>query len=377
MFEVYNRCGNNYPTILQTEGIKKREMQTRTLRFIRLKHTPFGGAERYLERLESSLKKEGYQTEILHAQLPKGLPSWLKVLLFDRQICREKSSLHPPRSILYFSLDRISCPDIYRAGDGVHKAFLETKGFTLNPLHLSYLYLEKRTFENARCIIANSRLVKEQILRHYPRIDERKIHIVYNGVPLPGSFDKLRAKKALAEELAFDPDRPILLFVGSGFERKGVREFLQIVSRLRHPIQALIVGKEKRIGRYKKLAEELGISDHVLFCGPRRDVERFYEAADLFLFPTRYEPFSNVVLEALSYENIVLTTRQNGASEILPQEWIMQSPEDFGVASRIDQLLEEPLLMQQASKTAGEIARRHPLERNVRETLELIQKQFG
>ena len=98
---------------------------------------------------------------------------------------------------------------------------------------------------------------------------------------------------------------------------------------------------------------------------------------NLFLFPTRYEPFSNVVLEALSYGNIVFTTRQNGASEILPEAWIMQTPEDFDVASRIDRFLEKPFLMQQASKTAEEIARRHPIERNVRETLELIRKQFG
>jgi len=135
---------------------------------IRYNNTPFGGAERYLQRLDEALKNRGYETEILHADLPEWLPSWLKVLLFSKKICTLKSKIQNPKSKIFFSLDRITCPDIYRAGDGFHRAFLKSKGFTLNPLHLSYLWLEKRTFENAKVIIANSRLVKKQILEHYP-----------------------------------------------------------------------------------------------------------------------------------------------------------------------------------------------------------------
>ena len=341
--------------------------------FIRQKHTLFGGAERYLERLNAALKAEGYRTEILHARLPKRLPSWLKALLFSRQVCKQKRLT----TNIYFSLDRITCPDIYRAGDGVHKAFLQTKGFTLNPLHLSYLWLERRTFANAELIIANSRLVREQILHFYPETEATKIHVVYNGVPIPEHIDKSEAKKSLAEEFGFDPSLPVILFVGSGFERKGVREFLQTVAALKHPFQAIIVGKEKRIQRYKRLAEELKISDRVLFTGPRKDVERFYEGADLFLFPTRYEPFSNVVLEALSYGNVVFTTRQNGASEILPETWVMQKPDDPSTAERIDRLLADATLLKHASQEAREIAEAYPIERNVRETLDLLQKYFG
>ncbi len=355
-------------------------MSFKKIIFIRQKHTDFGGAERYLQRLNSVLKEEGFRTEILHSTLPRWLPSWLKALLFSRQICKTKNRTtngERQTTKIYFSLDRITCPDIFRAGDGVHKAFLETKGFSLNPLHLSYLWLEKRTFKNAKLIIANSELVKRQILRFYPETGEDKIHVVYNGVPIPERFDKAQVKRSLAEEFGFDPSLPVLLFVGSGFERKGAREFLRILSKLQTPYYALIVGKEKRIEKYRAEAKALELMDRVSFTGPRNDVERFFEGSDLLLFPTRYEPFSNVVLEALSYGTVALTTRQNGASEILPFEWVMERPDDLAIAETIDRLLSNHDDLKRASTQARSIAEKYPIQRNVQETLDLIHRYFG
>ncbi|WP_456449630.1 glycosyltransferase family 4 protein [Hydrogenimonas sp.] len=344
------------------------------IRFVRQKHTAYGGAERYLQRLGDALERRGIETETVHSELPKSLPSWLKALLFDRYVCslgRPISSPHV-RPIL-FSLDRISCPDIYRAGDGVHKAFLKTKGFTLNPLHLAYLRLEKRTFQNAKIVIANSRLVRNQILEHY-EIDEEKIRVIYNGVPIPSHVEKKRAKEELAREFGIDPNIPIILFVGSGFERKGVAEFISTLALLKNDFNALIVGKDKRVSRYRQMAQKIGLGRRILFTGPRKDVERFHEAADIFLFPTRYEPFSNVVLEALSYETPVFTTLQNGASEILPKPYLMRDPEDISIVGTIDLLLENPEALRRAGEEAGKIAERYSIERNVDETLAVIEE---
>ncbi|HIE73019.1 MAG TPA: glycosyltransferase, partial [Flavobacteriales bacterium] len=79
----------------------------------------------------------------------------------------------------------------------------------------------------------------------------------------------------------------------------------------------------------------------VVFTGPRQDVDDFYTISDVFLFPTHYEPFSNVVLEAMSLENAVFTTKQNGAHEILEDEYIMSNSRDFSVVGKIDALLED------------------------------------
>jgi UDP-glucose:(heptosyl)LPS alpha-1,3-glucosyltransferase len=342
-----------------------------SLLFIRQKHTPYGGAERYLQRLADAIEKWGIETEILRSSLPKWLPSWVKALLFDREVCREKA-LAPP-DLLYFSLDRISCPDIYRAGDGVHRSFLRTKGFTLNPLHLSYLWLEKRTFRNARLIIANSRLVKRQIMEEY-HIPGEKIRVIYNGIPLPPAPDKAAAKQELAAEFGLDPRRPLLLFVGSGFERKGVRELLELLAALENDAHTLIVGKEKHLASYRELAGKLGIESRVTFTGPREEVERFYAAADLFLFPTRYEPFSNVVLEALAHGCVALTTLQNGASEILPPGWVMEHPSDRNILPTLTRLLSDYPLLDKEQRKARKIAEAYPIERNVEEFIELLKE---
>ncbi|WP_187647932.1 glycosyltransferase family 4 protein [Nitrosophilus labii] len=332
--------------------------------FIRQKYTPYGGAERYLERLTKVLKEKDIDFEIIHANFPNWLPSWIKALLFNRQICSKKNKK------FYFSLDRIACPDIYRAGDGVHKEFLKTKGISLNPLHLTYLYLEKKAFLNAKKIIANSNMIKDQILKNY-NVPPEKIVVIYNGIEIK-EFDKIESRVLLSKEFGIDKDIKIILYAGSGFKRKGVVEFLQTLALLESDFHAFVLGKEKNISKYKKMAKDLGIDAKVTFTGPRKDIDYFYAASDIFLFPTHYEPFSNVVLEAMSFENVTFTTAQNGASEILPKEFILKKPKDFSVAKKIDLFLKDEEKLNKTQKKMREISKNFTIEKNVQKTLEVI-----
>ena len=145
----------------------------REICFVRRNRTQFGGAEKYLVRLSNELTQQGYKHRVVHSRLPKFLPSFLRAILFNLGVCSGKGSR------FYFSLERISCPDIYRAGDGVHREFLRTKEKSFNPLNPVYLYLERRCFSNAQKIIANSKMVKDEIMRHY-NIDSGKINVIYS-----------------------------------------------------------------------------------------------------------------------------------------------------------------------------------------------------
>ena len=90
------------------------------------------------------------------------------------------------------------------------------------------------------------------------------------------------------------------MFVGSGFKRKGVEEFLRIIAMLKTlGIKAFVVGKENNMSYYQNLSKKLNIDNQIFFTGPRTDVNDFYTISDIFLFPTHYDPFSNVVLEAM------------------------------------------------------------------------------
>ncbi len=333
--------------------------------FIRQKYTPFGGAERYLKRLSKELEKLNIDYEIIHLKAFNFLPSWIKAILFNIQVCSKKKGF-------YFSLDRISCPDIYRAGDGVHKVFLKTKKRKLNPLNPIYLYLEKKAFKNAKYIIANSNMVKKEIINEY-RIDPKKIEVIYNGVEIE-SFDEKKAKEKIAKQFNLDISKKIILFVGSGFERKGVKKFLEICSHIKTPFYAFIVGKDKNMKKYQTLAKKMNLLNHIFFTGAREDVKEFYAASDIFLFPTKYEPFSNVILEAMSFKNAAITTIYNGANEILRDEFIIRDFNDNKIVSTIEKLLNNENYLKDVKNYNFEIAKKFSMEKNAKLTIQLVKK---
>ena len=337
------------------------------LYLIREKSTKFGGAEVYLSRLAKALSNNGIEHQIVNSVFPKILPSWLRIILFNFQVCLTK------RGKFYFSLERIVCPDVYRAGDGVHKIFLSAeKKSKFNPLHPVYLFLERRCFNNAKRIIANSHMIKNEIVKVYG-VERCKIDVVYNGIQSK-EVDYVGSYQRLSKEFDFKYNIPIILYVGSGFKRKGVEEFLHIVSKMTTKCQALIIGKEKKISYYQQLARDLGIDDKVIFTGPRADVEDFYTISDVFLFPTHYEPFSNVVLEAMACGNAVFTTKQNGAHEVLPEECIMSNPQDFSIVERVDILLKDQEALCTVKNDNQLIASKLSIEANMLQTLDIIKK---
>ncbi len=330
--------------------------------FLRLKKSKFGGAEVYLSRLLSELEKRDFEFEVKHCSAPKFLSSWIKTIWFNLEVCLFKGKK------FYFSLDRITCPDIYRAGDGVHKVFIKLENKSLfNPLHIVYLFIEKRMFKNAKKIVAISNMVKRDIINAY-KIDPEKIEVIYNGIPLKEkvSFDDIKKEFNLKNE-------KILLYVGSGFKRKGVKEALDIVSKLQGDFKFFVVGKEKNLKWYKDYAKSLGVENKVIFTGPRIDVDKFYSMADIFLFPTKYEPFGNVILEALNFENVVFTTDMCGGGEILPKDWII----DEKIVHKIQELLDNSEKLENLKKQAKEISKNYSIEKNVEKTLKVINETLN
>lgn len=335
---------------------------------IRSSSTRFGGAENYLYRLSSALKNKKIDHEITHSSLPDFIPSWLKALVFNMQLCLKKNNK------FYYSLDRITCPDLYRAGDGVHKVLLSLeKKSKLNLLHPVYLYLERKCFNNAKLIIANSNMVKQQIIDTY-HIESKKIEVIYNGIKFKkNSYDKSFEK--ISKEFQIKKNQPIVLFVGSGFKRKGVAEFLKIFSQINSPdVKGFVIGKEKHIKFYESMSKKLRVDHQVTFTGPRTDVDDFYSISDILLFPTHYDPFSNVVLEAMYFENAVFTTNFNGASEILDPSFIMNNPYDTKVASLIDKLLTDQSALNKIKARNKKISKLFSIEKNLDQTLEVITK---
>src|SRR6476646_6572935 len=156
-------------------------------------------------------------------------------------------------------------------------------------------------------MIANSRMVKEEIIRHYDYPADR-IDVVYNGVSRESLQRTEQDRAQTRESLGLHDDDFVILFAGSGWERKGLRFAIEAVERQRERTKLLVAGR----GESRKFS-----SARARFLGIVREMPSLYHAADLFLLPTLYDPFSNACLEALATGLPVITTRANGFSEII------------------------------------------------------------
>lgn len=312
---------------------------------LRLRVRGPGGAEATLQHLARGLAAAGHQVTVygIASEPENAAPlgpqvHYVKVPVWGGKTGRlliyalnTRRLLQKTRPDVVLSLERTLFQQVYRAGDGCHREWLARRSPFLSPgkrlvqrvspFHRVLLWLEKRLFAGPELkrVIANSRQVRKEIIRHY-QVDPSLIKVVYNGLDL-GVFHPVAESERQSRRRGFgipDEDK-IILFVGSGFARKGLVYLLDAVSRLKNgPVRLWVVGKD-RVSPYQTLAQKLGIAAQVRFWGPRAEVAPFYQAADLLALPTLYDPCSNAVLEALGCGCPVLTTAANGAAEfILP-----------------------------------------------------------
>jgi UDP-glucose:(heptosyl)LPS alpha-1,3-glucosyltransferase len=280
------------------------------------------------------------------------------------------------------SHDRTLYQDIYRAGDGCHREWLRQRwgrsnamkklSLLMNPYHWLILTLEKMIFKGQRFkkIIAISKLVKNNIIEHYG-VSEADIKVIYNGVDLERFHpeNRKRYREEIRARYAIDKDAFVVLFVGSGFERKGLEFLLKAVECISGPVTVLVVGR----GSPEKFQSFIK-GNTVVFCGTRRDIDKYYAAADVFLFPTMYEPFGNVHLEAMASGLPVVTTKQSGASEIIAdgkQGFVVEKPEDVReMAEKVTRLMKKDLRLKMGEE-ARKCAELFSFDRHIQETLQL------
>jgi UDP-glucose:(heptosyl)LPS alpha-1,3-glucosyltransferase len=302
----------------------------------------YGGAERYLARLIGQMVRKGHEIHIFASRWETGseengrvvfhrVPtinpfSFLEVVsfaLFAKALVRKENF-----DVIH-SFERTLYQDAYRAGDGCHREWLlqrrkiepwiKSLSHSLNPMHRSILSLEKRLFRSPHLkrIIAISQRGKEEIIRHY-QVSAAKIQVIYCGVD-PSQFNPENAtehRRETRREFALQEGDRVLLFVGSGFERKGLKFILASLPHLKTNVKLWVLGKDRTV-YYEEMARKLGVRDRVYFIGPRQDVEKFYGAADVFILPSIYEPCSNACVEALACGLPLVTTRITGASELI------------------------------------------------------------
>lgn len=232
-------------------------------------------------------------------------------------------------------------------------------------------------------LVAISRMVQRDMQAFYGVPDER-ITLIYNGVDL-GRFrgdrlkehrQRIRRRHGIADEVA------LALMVAHNFKLKGLREQLLALGRLTGsaaPRWHLLVagGTRRRRRPYARLADIMGIADRVTFVGAVDDVAPYYGAADVFVHPTWYDPCSLVVLEALAAGLPTLTTRYNGASELMDGRdagVVLEAPRPVARLAEGVVALLDPARRDTMSRAARQVAEEHGQEKNFREMLDVLSR---
>ncbi|KAB2642757.1 MAG: glycosyltransferase family 4 protein [Verrucomicrobia bacterium] len=369
------------------------QLEKPSIGFVRRGYSATGGAEAYLKRLAEGLLERGYRVLLLGTgEWPSELwPGGEVIVLpnsslhfFSKAVleCKKKEKID-----LLFSLERVPGVDIFRAGDGLHTAWLESRKkrehawksllSSWMPRHREIVRMERELFspQSATVVIANSAMVAQEIREHFS-FPQQQLKVIPNGVPL---FDPLSSKErdAAREVLGMKKGELALLFVGSGWKRKGVEVAIRAVEQLAlegksdSKMQLWVAGKGPSHQYRSKV---------VHFLGPVKKMELLYAASDLFILPTLYDPFANATLEALVMGLPVITTSANGCSELIEEGVhgsVIQDPNNVQAFSVALAWWKKRLLSQEALQIRDACRKRgasFTMERNLNQTIEVMDE---
>ena len=344
------------------------------------KFSPAGGAERQCVNFARHLVARSHDVHVFarviaqgkgYAAHPVPVEGIFRHQTFDQQ---SRKLLEKETFDIIHSYSRTSYQDILRLGGGTHREYLiktdPAYSFfgrmwrKVRPKERLELTLEREGFapHASRKIVAVSHRVKEEVIRHYG-VPAEKIVVIHNGVDSNEFKPSAEARRLIRNQIGLEDSEYTLLFVGSGFRRKGLESAIAAVDRV--PSARLVVAGEGRARPHPR----------VLYLGRRTDVSHLYAAADAFIFPTLYDPFPNAVIEAMSSGLPVIVSRVAGVSEIIDGDSIVvEDPLNVDEVTAAVKKLEDPAVRRPMGEAARRKAQAHPLERGYDEYLKLYDR---
>lgn len=245
--------------------------------------------------------------------------------------------------------------------------------------------VDRQLADPSRLVVAVSQMCAADFQRYHDVPPER-LRLVYHGTDVErfSPQHRQRYRATLRRSLGFRDEEVVALFVGHDFIRKGLITALRACRGLAAsgcPVRLLVVGERstQRSGRGQPRE-----SGGVVFAGRVPDAAPYYCAADLFVLPTFYDPCSLSVGEAAASGLPVVTTRANGASELLTdgrEGFILDDAADDVALRECLRRLVEPDLRQRMGQAARRLALRYSLRRNCDELIavyeEIVQRSPG
>ncbi len=351
---------------------------------------PHGGLQRDCLAVLDAWRNRGHRATLFtmraEAPAPQGVAirrvpvrafsNHARLIQFARALQRETAAFD-----LHLGFDKLPGLDVYFAGDSclLHK-LLTQRGrlHRLLPRYRTLLGLERSVFaaQDGPLLLMVSKSEARHFMRLYGTPCDR-MRLLPPGIApdrVPG--DDAPARRIAARAALGVGDSPLLLFIGSGFRKKGLDRAITGLTSLSDA--GLLVVGEDREAPFRRLARRLGVAARVRFLGPRDDVPDLLLAADLLVHPARDEAGGLVLLEALASGLPVATTAVCGHAEaVLAAGAGVVLPEPFDQATwdaRLRRLLDGGRLP--ALGAAGRAyARQHDLHGRARAVVDALEER--
>jgi UDP-glucose:(heptosyl)LPS alpha-1,3-glucosyltransferase len=271
-------------------------------------------------------------------------------------------------------------PDIVTM-HGCYKAYYEKmKKLNLHVdedalLRLSFKIGENLVLKKAKLIISVSKGLKKELIKYY-NIPKEKIRVIPNGVDLNKFKPNIKKRKKIREKLNIAQNAKVLIYTGGDFKRKGVKEIILALKKIRGNVKFIITGKGD-IDYFKELAKKNNVIDIVIFTGFVPKIEDYYCAADIFVFPSVYEAFSLSTLEASASGLPLIVTKINGTEELVREgeNGFFIKRDSIDIAEKVNLLIKDEKLMKQMSKNSRKIVEReYSWERCAKRTAEVYEE---
>jgi UDP-glucose:(heptosyl)LPS alpha-1,3-glucosyltransferase len=365
-----------------------------------------GGAEMYVADLTRRLVAEGHEVHLYacrwdSAALPEKLrvhelptprgPRWLRPWRFS---AAARAALDRDRPEVSVGFDKVCGTDIYYPLGGLQPASAAhnllkyrtrwqrsaaTIARLLDLAHQSFTRLERRTLCGPKTplLVVNSRMVREHAQQYYC-IERDNVRVIPNAID-PARFNERDRPRLRAEErrrIGIGPGEVVAAFVAMNYRLKGLEPLLHAVARVPTylPFRLLVVGAA-RTRPWECVARRLGVARRVHFLGPSADVRRVYFAADFHVHPTFYDPCSGVVIEALACGLPVVTSRFNGAAELMrpPRDgFVADDPHDHAALAEAIVALIDPVRRDACGRAARQSSAAWTIEHHYRAWLDVF-----
>lgn len=299
---------------------------------VHMRHAASGGTERFLNALSRYLAERGEDVTIIcRSHVAPSHPAIRFVCLRSFSVGKAQRIWRFARAVerhvkaadydLVYGLGKTWTHDMLRIGGGTihnHMASRHRRRWRRKDRLAARIEAKAMAPGAYYHVVSNSRQSDEEIADVYAVPAERR-SVIHNFVDTR-HFDPERwcnDARRLAGEQELADERPVFLFLGTGYQRKGLASTLEAFARLAINATLLVVGRDSHEADYQAYARRLGIADKCRFLGEQSSPERYFVLADCYLLPAHYEPFGFTVLEALACGTPVVTTESCGAKEVV------------------------------------------------------------